>query len=66
MLLEGGHRLVKSNYTVNFRTNIKVLFFFFLENVIDMLRVERKWNLTKYKIITREDGKKRKTKEKMN
>ena len=31
-----------------------------------MLRVERKWNLTKYKIITREDGKKRKTKEKMN
>ena len=31
-----------------------------VENVIDMLRVERKWNLTKYKIKTREDGKKRK------
>ena len=30
-----------------------------------MLKVERKWNLTKYKIITREDRKKRKNKEKM-
>ena len=29
-----------------------------------MLRVERKWNLTKYKIITGEDGEKRKDKEK--
>ena len=34
VLLEGGHRLVKSNYTVNFRANIKVLLcfvFFFRE-----------------------------------
>lgn len=31
-----------------------------------MLRVERKWNLTKYKIITREDGKKKKGKNELS
>lgn len=38
MLLEGGHRLIKSNYTVTSEQTLK--FSLFLENVIDMLSRE--------------------------